>query len=231
MKQKILNISLILVALAIVIITIIGLKTKSDNKKVLEVTDDSEMANLDEMVFESNPKVSVDFSDVLIGQKEEMRKLIVLEQEATVSAELNSKIIKILNIKAFEKSQTVTYTGMGRFLVDLDNFDEDSIVDDSENKILTIKIGHAYLESVEIDPYKIQANDVEEGFFARGDITLSVEDFNSIEKSIKTKMEEKLKTAENGQKADEVALRMVKATYEPVVLAIDSEYEVRVVFE
>lgn len=69
MKQKILNISLILVALAIVIITIIGLKTKSDNKKVLEVTDDSEMANLDELVFESNPKVSVDFSDVLIGQK------------------------------------------------------------------------------------------------------------------------------------------------------------------
>lgn len=230
MKQKALNIAIIVVSILIVIFVIWGVCHKREKTKSTEMTYE-ELANIDELEFADNPKVRVKFSDVILGPKQEVRKLVVLERAATVETELSSKLIEILDIPAFEKSQKVTYTGLGRYLVNLDDLDESSVVDDAENKILTIKIGHAYLESVEIDPYKIKADEVEEGFFARGNIKISVEDYNTIEKTIKAKMETKLKTAKLGQEADEVALKMVKEIYEPVVKAIDEEYEVKVEFK
>ena len=44
-------------------------------------------------------------------------------------------------------------------------------------------------------------------------------------------MEETFNTAENGQKADAIALQMVKEVYEPVIKAIDSSYELYVEFK
>ena len=44
-------------------------------------------------------------------------------------------------------------------------------------------------------------------------------------------MEEKFNTAENGQKADAIALQMVKEVYEPVIRAIDPGYELYVEFQ
>ena len=44
-------------------------------------------------------------------------------------------------------------------------------------------------------------------------------------------MEASLYTAQNAQAADDNALRMVKEIYEPVVKAVDTEYEVRVEFK
>lgn len=230
MKQKVLNFAVILVAVLIVIFVVWGISHKKEKTQKQEMTSE-ELANIEELEFADAPKVKAKFSDVILGPKQEVRKLVVLERAATVETELTKKMIEILDIPAFEKSQKVSYTGLGRYLVNLDDLEESSVVDDEENKILTIKIGHAYLESVEIDPYKIKADEVEEGFFARGNIKLSVEDYNTIEKTIKSKMEEKLKTAQLGQEADEVALKMVKEIYEPVIKAIDEEYEVRIEFK
>ena len=44
-------------------------------------------------------------------------------------------------------------------------------------------------------------------------------------------MEDKFNSAANGQKADEIALKMVKEVYEPIVKAIDSGYSVLVEFK
>lgn len=41
----------------------------------------------------------------------------------------------------------------------------------------------------------------------------------------------KFNTAENGQEADDLALKMVREVYEPVVKAIDGRYSVVVEFE
>ena len=44
-------------------------------------------------------------------------------------------------------------------------------------------------------------------------------------------LEEKFNTASNGQKADDLALKMVKEVYEPIVKAIDRRYDVIVQFK
>ena len=184
-----------------------------------------------ELFYLENRGVGVDFSEVLLGSHEERRKLIVSTQEATVSTELADKLIQKIDFDFLKKTQKVSYTGTGYFVVDLDNLTKENILDDKEKKILTIKIGHAYLQAIEIDPDKIIVDEVKKGLLAWGDIELTVKDYNVIEKELRNRLEEKFNTAENGQEADETALRMVKEVYEPVVKAIDKDYSVVVEFE
>ena len=130
-----------------------------------------------------------------------------------------------------KKTQKVSYTGKGYFVVDLDNLTKSNILQDKQKKTITIKIDHAYLEAIEINPEKIIIDEVKEGLLARGDIKLTVKDYNAIEKELRNRMEEKFNTAENGQNADKIALQMVKEVYEPVIKAIDSSYELSVEFQ
>ena len=66
---------------------------------------------------------------------------------------------------------------------------------------------------------------------ARGDIELTVKDYNAIEKELKNRLETKFDTAENGQSADTTALRMVKEVYAPLIRAIDPGYTLIVEFK
>ena len=57
-----------------------------------------------------------------------------------------------------------------------------------------------------------------------------MKDYNIIEKELRTRLEEKFNTAINGQLADDLALKMVREVYEPIVQAVDPRYKVIVEF-
>jgi len=192
--------------------------------------DGIEQIDLD-TIYLTGSGVQVDFSEVIIGTHEETRKLIVSTQEACVSTELTDKLIQKIDFDFLKKTQKVTYTGKGYFVVDLDNLTKNNIIQDKKNKTVTIQIDHAYLETIEIDPNKIIIDEVKEGLLARGDIELTVKDYNTIEKELRDRLEATFNTAENGQNADATALRMVKEVYEPLIKAIDSEYILYVEFK
>lgn len=227
-RNKVLTITCYVLGIAIVAMLLWGLVNE---KKVFKDTysDGIEQIDLD-TIYLHGSKAEVDFSEILIGTQEETRKLIVSTQEATVSTELTSELIRRLDFDFLKKTQKVSYTGKGYFVVDLDKLTKNNIIQDKQKKTITIKINHAYLQAIEIDPEKIIIDEVKEGLLARGDIKLTVQDYNAIEKELRNRMEEKFDTAENGQKADAIALQMVKEVYEPVVKAIDSSYELYVKF-
>lgn len=225
-KEKI----IIVVLLSAIFITLIwGLCNK---KSVFQDTFDDGIEQIDlDSIYLTQSGVQVDFSEVIIGKHEETRKLIVSTQEGTVSTELTDRLIKKLDFNFLKKTQNVSYTGTGYFVVDLDNLTKDRIIQDKQNKTLTIQIDHAYLQAIEIDPNKIIIDEVKEGLLARGDIELSVQDYNTIEKELRDRLEAKFNTSANGQKANKIALQMVKEVYEPIIKAIDPSYEVHIEFK
>lgn len=229
MRRVLLNCSCIVLAVLIVGVFIWA---KNNTVSVFhEAFDDGvEQVDLDTIHLEDSG-VEVDFSEVLLGKQEETRKLIVSTQEATVSTELSDRLLEKLDFDFLKKTQKVSYTGTGYFVVDLDNLTRENIIEDKEKRIITIRIGHAYLQTIEIDPDEIIVDEVKEGLLARGDIELTVKDLNTIEKELKNRLETKFNTAENGQMADDHALGMVKEVYEPIVKAIDGRYRVVVEFE
>ena len=196
----------------------------------VEVSDGIEPVDLD-TVYLSPSGVEVNFSDVILSRQHETRKLIVRTQNGTVSTKLTDRLINQLDFDFMKKTQNVSYTGTGCFVVDLDRLTAANVVEDKEKKTVTIRIGHAYLESIDINPNNIIIDDVKEGLLAWGDIKLTVADYNTIERELRARLEEEFDTAANGQAADEAALRMVKEVYEPVVKAIDRRYSVVVQFQ
>jgi len=228
MKQRGLDIACVILVLAIMGILLWGiLRVKQEDHDTYE--DGIVQVDLNTVYLPSSD-IKVNFSEVILGQQQETRKLIVSTHEATVSTQLSASLINNVDLDFLTKTQKVSYFGTGYFVVDLDNLTAANIIEDSENKTITIQIGHAYLEVVDIDPEKVIVDDVKQGLLAWGKIKLTMNDYNEIEKELVNRMEEKFNTAENGQKADAVALRMVREVYEPVVKAIDPEYSVVVEF-
>ena len=228
-KIKILKIICVVLCFAICVTLIWGLINRK-NLSQNAYNDGIEQIDLDS-IYLVDSGVQVDFSEVIIGTQEETRKLIVSTQEATVSTELTDSLIKKLDYDFLKKTQKVSYTGTGYFVVDLDNLTKDDIIQDKQNKTITIQIEHAYLQAIEIDPGRIIIDEVKEGLLARGDIELTVKDYNAIEKELKNRLETKFDTAENGQSADTTALRMVKEVYAPLIRAIDPGYTLIVEFK
>lgn len=228
-KEKCWNVAVRVLALVLITVVIIGW-VRGKNPLHMDVSDGIERIDLDTIYLESSG-VEVDFSDVILSGHNETRKLIVSTQSGTVSTKLTDRLIKQLDFNFLKKTQNVSYTGTGYFVVDLDNLTAANVIQDKEKKTVTIRIDHAYLEAIEIDPNNIIIDEVKEGLLARGDIELSVADYNAIEKDLRVRLEEKFNTAVNGQIADKIALKMVKEVYEPVVKAIDRKYSVIVEFQ
>lgn len=228
-KQKRYNLTVCILAGLLVAVLIAGL-LRENNPLRMDMSDGIEQIDLDTIYLKSSG-VEVNFSEVILTDHKETRKLIVSTQEGKVSTELTDRLIKQLDFSFLKKTQTVSYTGTGYFVVDLDNLTAANIIEDKEKRTITIKIDHAYLQAIDINPNSIIIDEVKEGLLARGDIELTVADYNAIEKDLRTRLEKKFDTAANGQKADDLALKMVKEVYEPIVKAIDRRYSVIVEFK
>lgn len=227
-RQKFLNITAIILAVLVMAVIIWGCVHGADPLH-MQVSDGIEQIDLDTIYLRSSG-VEVSFADVILSRQNETRKLIVSTQDGTVTTKLTDRLIDKLDFDFMKKTQDVSYTGTGYFVVDLDDLTAANVIEDREKKTVTIRIGHAYLQAIEIDPNNIIIDDVKESLLARGDIQLTVADQNAIERELRSRLEERFDTAENGQAADALALKMVKEIYEPVIKAIDRRYSVIIEF-
>ena len=228
-RQKVLNIIVIVLAVAVIVVFILGCIFGTGPTRTT-VSDGIDQVDLDTIHLQGSG-VEVSFSDVILSSQNETRKLIVSTQSGTVTTRLTDRLIKQLDFDFLKKTQDVSYTGTGYFVVDLDKLSPSDVIQDRDKKTVTIQIGHAYLQAIEIDPDNIIIDEVKESLLAWGDIKLTVADYSAIERELRARLEEQFDTAANGQAADELALRMVKEVYEPVVKTIDRRYRVIVQFK
>ena len=233
--KKIIVLRIIIVLL--IILTIVTIVIFKDNKSGITSGYDDGIEQVDpNTIILSGSGVRVSFSDVILSKPEETRKLVVYEQEGTVSYKIEDRTFEFLDwelAKKYQtvKSQTVKYNGKGSFVVELDQLTQENIIDDKENKILTIKIPHPHLDTIEIDPANVEIGSQSSGFFTIGDIKLTVSDYNTIEKELRKRLKDKFDISSNGQAADDLAKKAVYEIYNPVVQAVDSDYELVIDFQ
>ena len=227
-KQKKLNIVAGILAAMVFAVIVWGCIHGADPLHT-QVSDGIDQIDLDTIYLKSSG-VEVNFSDVILSRQNETRKLIVSTQTGTVTTKLTDRLINQLDFDFMKQTQNVSYTGTGYFVVDLDNLTAANVIEDKDKKTVTILIDHAYLQAIDINPNNIIVDDVKESLLAWGDIKLTVADCNAIERELRARLEEKFDTAANGQAADDLAIKMVKEVYEPVVKAVDRRYSVIVQF-
>ena len=165
-NQKFLNITAGILAALVIAVVVWGCIHGVDPLH-MQVSDGIERIDLDTIYLQSSG-VEVNFSDVILSGQNETRKLIVSTQSGTVTIKLTDRLIKQFDFDFMKKTQNVSYTGTGYFVVDLDNLTAANVITDSVQKTVTIRIDHAYLQAIEIDPNNIIIDDVKESLLARG---------------------------------------------------------------
>ena len=228
MKRMALNAAVFIVGVLCIAMAGYGFVTRSSDSKA--AFNDNQAIDQSNVLVLDDSKTRVSFSDVVLSPQGETRELIVSTQTATESVLLEDRVIQQLDIDILKKHQTVSYTTTGYFVVNLESITEDDIIVDDEKKNVTIKIEHARLKDIVIDPEQVMFGDVQESFFNRGAMSMTVEDYNQIEQELKSKLETAFNSGDNLQKADDNALKMVKEVYEPVIKAVDHRYELTIVF-
>ena len=186
--------------------------------------------NVDEIIDEHfTGYTALDFQNVILGKVVEHQELIVMEQYVNVETTITKAGLG--NLEIFSKLKNVTYSGKGQYTVDLSKIDKDHINVDMDNKKVYITIPHAKLQEVILDLNNIEFEDTEKGFLAFGDLSLTAEQQNEIEKSVKQTMTETLDTKELYEQADEYALNQTWSIFAPLVSSVSDEFEVEMVFE
>lgn len=174
-------------------------------------------------------KISYDFQEAVLGEAIMHKDFIVMEEDVSVTNNITKSGLG--NFAIFSKTKEVVFAGKGIFTVDFGRIKESSVTVDDETKTVKVIIPHAVLHETVVDPEKTKIEDTEKGFLAIGDIKMTEEEHNNIEKEAKALMKEKLETSEVLAKADEYAIKACEELFKPLVKGVSADYSVEVAFE
>jgi len=172
---------------------------------------------------------ALDFKQAILGEATQKQELIVMEQPLEIETTITKAGLG--NLEIFSKVKNVSFSGNGIFTVDLSKISEDTIDVDEENKIVTIYIPHAKLYEVVPNLDNMKFEDTEKGLLAFGDISLTMEDQNELEKSVKQAMQDKLNQQDILDNADEFAIMKSWEIFRPLVNAVSNQFVVEVVIK
>lgn len=182
----------------------------------------------DDEIYHLNEKTLVDFETPIIEQFNKESKLVV--SSVTASIDLNLKQTGLIDVGILNKSQKIKYRGVGRFYVDLLEESNINITVNDEDKTVTLKVPHAKLYPIEIDPDGFESEDAKKGLLAFGDLKFTPVEYNDLQTECKDKLEKSINTKENRIKADENALSEIERIYGQIVKSLDDSYELKVEF-
>lgn len=169
-----------------------------------------------------------EFQPVIMEKFNEESELAVYSVETTETLDL--KQMGILDWSILNKTQTLKYRGSGTFYVDLSSLGERNIRLDNDRRAVIIEIPHTKLAPVEIDPEKFEAGETQKGLLAFGDLKFTPQEYNNLEREVRSRIRLAVHTEENFKKADENAVTEMKKLYEPVVKLVDDDYTVEIEF-
>ena len=171
---------------------------------------------------------SVEFEEAVLEAASEHSELIVMEQPLSIPTTITKSGLG--NLAIFSKVKDVTYYGTGVYTVDLSKIDAKHIRTDLFNRTVNILIPHAVLQYVNPDLSRTEFQDTEKGWLAFGDIKLTTEESNELEKSVMSAMEERLNQDDLLIQADEFAVLKTWEIFQPIIAAVSPEYTVEMEF-
>ena len=169
----------------------------------------------------------IDFQNAILSESRQKKMYVVFEQDVSVETTVTQSL---LNLAIFEKSKTINSTGTGYYAVDMEQLSSDSVTVDNAGKTVTVSIPRTILYVVKYDVANSTYSDTTGGLLALGEMKLTLEQTNEIEKSVDAAMHEVLEGADLFAQADELALLNVQSLFQPLVSAVSEEYLVEVAF-
>ncbi len=165
---------------------------------------------------------AADFEDAVLGGASEHQELVVMEQPVEIMTTITRAGLG--NLSIFSKVKNVTYFGTGVYTVDLSGINRRNITVDTDEKTVTVRIPHTYLQYIVTDLEATEFEDTEKGLLAFGDLKMTTEEQNELEKSVENAMRERLDQPDLYEQADSIALLKTYEIFQPLITAVSPEY-------
>ena len=171
--------------------------------------------------------IKAEMGDAILGEARQKQELVVWEQDVQVESEISKALA---NIPLFEKTKTIRSFGTGVYTVDMGKIDEASITVDEQGHVVTISIPHTQLQYITKDLEKTEFEDTQHAILGFGDLKLTQEQQNLLERSIEDAMRVELESDECFSDADAAALLVVYDVYQPLIAQVDNTYSLEIAF-
>lgn len=168
----------------------------------------------------------VEITQAILGEVRDRDQLIVMEQDIEVQTEISRTLA---NIPLFEKTKTIYSYGTGAYGIDLSALTEGAITYDHDREEVILRIPHAMLAYVDPDFSKTKFGDTEKALLAFGELKMTQEQENVVNKEIEDAMWHKLSTGNRLAVADLKAVQRVKSLLGPIVNGINDDYKLKIV--
>ena len=188
-------------------------------------------ADSHDMVMDDNGLLgytAADFAEAVLGDATQLKKVEVYE--AKVSDAVTLTKTGLVKLKAFTKTQLITYNGKATYTVDLSKLSESDFALDEDEKKVVIHIPHVVCEKINIPSDEMEFGDTERGLLAFGEIKMTAEDYAKIETEAESKMNNKLVELKAEETADRFAKMTIWEMYQPIITAVSPEYKLEIVF-
>lgn len=207
-----------------------GLKVKETFKALFTTetaVEDRDLTLINHRIFGYK---AADFQEAILGDEEQLKKLEVYSREVSDVATLVQT--GLFNVKAFTKTQYITYNGKAIYTVDLGGLTKEDITLDEDTKTVTLTVPAPQLEPINIPSENIQIGDVEKGSsLAFGDIKLTPEQQTKVETAAKDRMIQKLEDENTIADATVAAEHSIWEIFQPMVSKLSSKYTLKVEFK
>ena len=169
-----------------------------------------------------------EITEMIATENRELKQLIVYEQDIEASMDITDMF---LNIEWFKKKQTVHLQATAEYIVDLSRIRNQDVTIDRAEKKITVVIPRAELKNVNIDFTKTTFDDIERNIFGWGDIKLTPEQQNEVEKDLQEALFAEASGSPYLASADLSAMRQVEAVYRKILKNLDSSVEIAAVLD
>ena len=169
-----------------------------------------------------------EITEIIAGENRELKQLIVYEQDLEASMDITDMF---LNIEWFKKKQTVHLSATAEYIIDLSKINSYGISVNRNDRVITVTIPRAELKNVVIDFDKTTFDDIERNIFGWGDIKLTPEQTNEVEKDLQAALLEEASETPYLSAADMAAMRQVEAAYRKVLTNLHDDVEIIAVLD
>ena len=169
-----------------------------------------------------------EIQEIIATENRELKQLIVYEQDIEAAMDITDMF---LDIDWFKKKQTVHLTATAEYIIDLARITEEDVSVNRTDRIITVTIPRAELKNVVIDFSKTTFDDIERNIFGWGDIKLTPEQQNEVEKDLQEALLNEASQTPYLASADLAGMRQVEAVYKKVLTRLNSQAQVVVVLD
>lgn len=169
-----------------------------------------------------------EITEMIAGENRELKQLIVYEQDIEAAMDITDMF---LDIEWFKKKQTVHLSATAEYIVDLAKITDKDVTVSRNDRRITVVIPRAELKNVHIDYSKTTFDDIERNIFGWGDIKLTPEQQNEVEKDLHDALLEEASKTPYLASADVAAMRQIESVYKRILTNLSNGVEIIVVLD